>query len=346
MATTETPEPEVVIADAVVTVEEPAQNVIQALSRVMRDLPGIGKGMNADPSQGGYAYRGIEQITGHTQTLFARHGIVMIPEVLEWDREEVTVANKPWHDEKCKIVYRVYGPGGLDDVIEVGPLFTVGRDGSDKGVNKCMTQALKYALIQVLCIGDKKDDADGTTSEAGYRDEPMAEPIDALAAEELRLRLTRVGTVLGGYPDEWTRLKLPALKWIDKMPENLLGTARAILDAAEGAIELGGDVLPPLGEKPAEATTEAGAEEEPGGPDSAPAPELVAETVQLDVSLDLLTNDQLIAAVIQSAGEADVLAPLIDVALDRELDISPPALAAWQAAQSALDEPDPEATDE
>ena len=45
------------------TDEAKAGNVVEALARVMRDLPAIGKGGRASAQQGGYAYRGIEQIT-------------------------------------------------------------------------------------------------------------------------------------------------------------------------------------------------------------------------------------------------------------------------------------------
>jgi hypothetical protein len=74
----------------------------------------------------------------------------------------------------------VFGPGGAQDFIDVGPIPAIGRDNSDKGTSKCMTQAFKYALLQTLCIGDAKDDADGTTHErdpapSGPRLAPNAE---------------------------------------------------------------------------------------------------------------------------------------------------------------------------
>lgn len=145
--------------------ESPAANVVVALNRVLRDLPGIGKGGRADARQGGYAYRGIEQITREAGPLFAKHGVVFVPKVLSWERDEITVADKPWTDDRMTILYTVYGPGGTGDCIEVGPIPAVGRDNSDKGTNKALTQAFKYALLQVLCIADDKDDADGTTAE-------------------------------------------------------------------------------------------------------------------------------------------------------------------------------------
>lgn len=148
--------------------ETPASNVIEALTRVMRDLPAIGKDSKADPKQGGYAYRGIEAITSHTQTLFARHGVIFTPHVLSYEVRDITVNGKPWTDVYEMVEYTVYGPGGREDCIKVGPLLAIGRDNSDKGANKCLTQAYKYALIQALNIADAKDDGDNASVEAEH----------------------------------------------------------------------------------------------------------------------------------------------------------------------------------
>lgn len=153
-------------------IEPPATNVIEAVRRVMRDLPAIGKDEHAAPEQGGYAYRGIAAITKHVQPLFAKHGVVLSPNRIEHrERIEISVRNKPWTDTELSIVYRCYGPGGVDDYIEI-EVPSVGRDNSDKGSNKAMTQAYKYALTQLLCIADAKDDNDGTTDEADDRSDP------------------------------------------------------------------------------------------------------------------------------------------------------------------------------
>lgn len=156
------------------TGEAKAENVIVALQRVMRDLPAIGKDSQASSQQGGYKYRGIEQITQHTQGLFAKHGVVFVPRVVHHETRDLTVNNKPWTDTVQLVEYDVYGPGGAEDRITVGPILAIGRDNSDKGANKCMTQAFKYALLQVLCISDAKDDGDKQSQEA---DEHPTEPL-------------------------------------------------------------------------------------------------------------------------------------------------------------------------
>jgi hypothetical protein len=169
----------------------PARNVTEALSRVMAELPGIGKDERADPRQGGYAYRGIEAITRCVQPLLARHGVVFAPHVHAHEVIDIEVNGKPWTDTRLLVSYSVFGPGGPEDRIEVGPILAIGRDNADKGANKCMTQAFKYLLLQLLCVSDSKDDADAASVEADRR-----RPVDDLDQRPAWER--------DGYPDEDT----------------------------------------------------------------------------------------------------------------------------------------------
>lgn len=164
-------------------------NVVAALSRVMAELPGIGKDQT---SPQGYQYRGIEQITKEAQGLFAKYGVVFAPEVESWEERELVVNGKPWSDQRLIVRYRVYGPGGLEDFIEVC-VAGIGRDNSDKGANKAMSQAFKYALLQVLCIADAKDDSDADTAHEAEKpprraaSKPAEDRAPALVAELLAL---------------------------------------------------------------------------------------------------------------------------------------------------------------
>ncbi len=177
------------------TADKP-RNVVEAISRVMDELPGIGKDEQASEQQGGYKYRGIEAITREAQNLFARYGVVFAPEVLEHEVQEIVVNNRPWSDTRLLVRYTVYGPGGVDDKIVVGPLYALGRDNSDKGANKCMTQAFKYALLQVLCISDAKDDNDSTNAERDERQSapPAPPPVDPEMQVRIDLR-TRINAL-------------------------------------------------------------------------------------------------------------------------------------------------------
>ena len=144
-------------------------NVIAALARIMEELPAIAKKKHPSPDGDRgvtYPYRGIEEITAEAQGLFAKYGVVAIPwkTVPIETREFQTQKGTTWTDEKIEIHWRIYGPGGTDDMIEAQTL-GIGRDNSDKGWNKGATAAFKYLLLPMLMVADPKDDNDGKTQE-------------------------------------------------------------------------------------------------------------------------------------------------------------------------------------
>jgi hypothetical protein len=169
--------------------EEPTKpaNVIEAIAMVILDLPAIDKGETfSGGGSGTYKYRGIEQITAAVQPLLGKHGVVFVPRIQRSEPLDLTINGKPWVEWRCEVVYTVYGPGGIDDHIEVGPIIGLGRDNADKGINKALSQAFKYALVQTLCIGDRGSDADGERHETeawGGRQQAHRPPpdLDALA---------------------------------------------------------------------------------------------------------------------------------------------------------------------
>jgi len=148
--------------------DDKPRNVIEALARVTKELPSIGKDkqFGEDGSRTTYKYRGIEQITSEASVLFGRYGIVFAPKVLSAAPEKVHInASTVWDEWQLLVEYTVYGPGGKDDSITVGPFMALGRDNSDKGTNKALTQAFKQCLLQVLCVADEKDDGDRERAE-------------------------------------------------------------------------------------------------------------------------------------------------------------------------------------
>lgn len=141
-------------------------NVAEALSYVIRDLPGIGK--DERMTQGAsYNYRGIEQITGHAAVLFARHGVVVTPRVLSYD---IVEAGKTKQDNlilEARLLIEYTFHHGASNTSIVASTLGVGRDSSDKCANKAMTAAFKYALMQTLMVADKKDEQDAERIEVG-----------------------------------------------------------------------------------------------------------------------------------------------------------------------------------
>lgn len=128
--------------------------VVEALAAIMSELPAIAKDQK---STQGYKYRGIEQITRALQPLLAKYGVVYVPHVRSCEMVSLTINGNPWTDTRLEVAFTIHGPGGS---IEAGPVWGIGRDNSDKGANKAMTQAYKYVLMQTLCISDASDDVD------------------------------------------------------------------------------------------------------------------------------------------------------------------------------------------
>lgn len=240
------------------------QTVVDALACVIAELPGIGKDQHASQAQGGYSYRGIEAITKSAAPLFAKYGIVFVPQVLDCDIRDITVNNKPWTDTILTVRYRICGPAG--DFLEA-TVVGIGRDNADKGANKALTQAFKYALIQTLCVADAKDDADGTHTER-----------DALPAPEpmaTKRQADEFGLVLDSVPDSvaadfkaWKatqRFKWPwtlaALNQMETKLDELVGASEANTPPA-GVTSSDGDG----GGEPAPDTDKAGSAAAPASP--------------------------------------------------------------------------------
>lgn len=138
-----------------------------AISRLIAEMPSIGKAGKAADAQGGYAYRGIEQITGALQTLLAKHGIVVVPNATVTTFAPAAGMKDNWTDAVITVAWTIIGPEG--DAIQAQTI-GMGRDGGDKAFTKAQSQAYKYLWLDLLCIADKKDDADGADYSGGHAD--------------------------------------------------------------------------------------------------------------------------------------------------------------------------------
>ncbi|MER7937815.1 MULTISPECIES: ERF family protein [unclassified Streptomyces] len=128
--------------------------VDEAMVAVMREIGAVGKnGYNKNHE---YHFRAQEDIVAAVRGPMARHGLRMLPRVIEqqhFARGKSNVAI-------LTIEYVVRGPGGdvmQPSIVVVGE----GADVSDKASNKAMTAAKKYALVQAFEIAsDNVDDSD------------------------------------------------------------------------------------------------------------------------------------------------------------------------------------------
>lgn len=178
-------------------------DVVAALARVQAEIGGIAK-RRKPPEQGEsgglkYAFRGIDAVTSAAQPLFGKYGIVIVPNLDSHVVDDITVNSKPWTDTTVTVTWLIAGPNGTSLTARTVGL---GRDNSDKGYAKAMTQAYKNLLLRMLTIGDPEDDTDGITHERDDRNHEELAPREPTEAErqvdELRVRLA----ALKARPDE------------------------------------------------------------------------------------------------------------------------------------------------
>lgn len=110
----------------------------------------------------GFKYRGIERILAAVGPALHRHGIVVLPRVVDVQRDEMVrgASRATWRLVSLTVEYQFVGPAG--DVL-TAVVLGEGLDNADKAVSKAMTMALKVALLQVLQIADADSDPDATT---------------------------------------------------------------------------------------------------------------------------------------------------------------------------------------
>lgn len=157
--------------------------VHQAIAAVMGELGGIGKDAK---SPQGYSYRGIEAITKEIRPLLAKHGVVIVPRAEVFDTRACAGMKEGWQDTYMNVEWTIVGPDGSRlDASTVG----IGRDNSDKGANKAMTQAYKYLLLDLFAISDAADDADGLSYEDHTQERSPAPVTDIKSRTKAKVKL-------------------------------------------------------------------------------------------------------------------------------------------------------------
>ena len=131
---------------------ETTTNIHEALTNVIRDLPGIGKDSSGKGLQ--YSYRGIEDIVPVVKRLFAEHGIHMTA-----NHSIVTDDDKQGNSGKQRrvVLQSTFLFHATDGSFVSTTTIGEAMDVQDKAMNKAMTAAYKYALIQTLTIADGDD---------------------------------------------------------------------------------------------------------------------------------------------------------------------------------------------
>lgn len=143
--------------------DDPGDRTIhQRMWAVLGELPPIGK--DSRNEQQNFMFRGHDDVMNALNPLLAKHGVMVVPDVLERVTSERTTGNgKTMYEVSLHVRYRFFGADG--DSIE-GSAWGEGTDMGDKATSKAMTMAFKSMLAQSFAVSSKEfADPDGETAE-------------------------------------------------------------------------------------------------------------------------------------------------------------------------------------
>lgn len=122
--------------------------ITKCLCAITAEIGSIGK--TKKNQQQGYQFRGIDDLMNVLHPLFAKYGVIVVPEVLDSTREErVTAKGAALVSAILRIKYHFTAMDGSEICATV---IGEGMDTADKASNKALAVAYKYACFQVFCI--------------------------------------------------------------------------------------------------------------------------------------------------------------------------------------------------
>lgn len=158
---------------------------------ILRDTKAIGKDMTNQAQ--GFKFRGIDQVYNALNDIFQTHGVFICPEVTDHQYvEKTTKSGSLSMHHFLRVKYHFTAEDGSAVMME-----TIGEaaDTGDKGLNKCMSIALKYALFECFLIPTQEDkDPDAHTTEFSRRAKKGEYPLDA---EQKRILEEKKATLTG-----------------------------------------------------------------------------------------------------------------------------------------------------
>lgn len=174
--------------------------VYKAIAAVMGDLSKTGISKAQTNTYDKYNFRGIDDVYNALAPLLSKHGLVILPRVLERVSEERT-------SQKGGAVFYITVKAEFDFVAaEDGSIHTVcaygeAMDRGDKGTNKAMTAAYKYAMFEAFCIPTEgADDADKESHEVASAQEERRIKCEQLAEENAEsVKAIKAGIASGDY---------------------------------------------------------------------------------------------------------------------------------------------------
>jgi hypothetical protein len=154
--------------------------VYNAIAAVQAEMAQVGISKGRKNAQQGYAFRGIDDVYAALSPVLAKHGLCIIPRVIE--RVEVERKTAKGGLALYVTVHAEFDfVSAKDGSKHTAATYGEAMDTADKATNKAMSAAYKYAAFMTFAIPTEGDnDADATTHEIA----PRADPVAAIAKPE------------------------------------------------------------------------------------------------------------------------------------------------------------------
>lgn len=145
----------------------------QSLIEVMKEVGAVGK-HDRNTTQG-FAFRGIDAVINAVSPAFQKHGVIVVPSVIDYDYSTVEIGRNrtAMGHVKLKVSYTFIGSEGDSIVTTVA---SEAMDSGDKATAKAMSVALRTALLQSLALPTDEPDPDSVSYERSSVQEKVAKP--------------------------------------------------------------------------------------------------------------------------------------------------------------------------
>jgi len=154
--------------------------VVELLNKVMGEVGAVKKGDRNDHQK--FNFRGIDAVINAVSPALRAHGVVVTPQVIDYQYETVQVGNPAKNMASVRVLvrYTFHAPDGSSlETVVPGESF----DSGDKATAKAMSVAFRTALIQSLCLPTDEADPDASSYERASPP-PAHKPVQRVARED------------------------------------------------------------------------------------------------------------------------------------------------------------------
>lgn len=207
-------------SDSIAALETP--QVYVAICNVAAKLAevGISKDRTAQTSgQGSYKFRGIDDVYNTLAPYLAEAGLCILPRVIQREQVERTSAkgNALFYTTVQMEFAFVSSKDGTSHIVST---FGEAMDSGDKGTNKAMSAAYKYAAMQAFCIPTEGDNDSENQTHTVMPQTQQPGNRSAALSEVVRLAKER-GIAAASIPAELAEIgllpePLPSNRWTDE----------------------------------------------------------------------------------------------------------------------------------